>query len=146
MARSTYADRDPNWPTCMVDGCDRPCANHGGGKPKHVCSRHHTMKMNGTYPKPIKCENEDGHLGWYCPTNIQLILNYVCDNVMNSKQAKSLIHEDHINGRKDGHNNNQQNIQYLCSICHQIKTMKEGDNKGFKYVETPTVTLLNEMK
>ncbi len=37
---------------------------------------------------------------------------------------------------KDGNhlNNTAENVQELCNNCHGIKTLLQGDHKGYRYV------------
>ena len=134
MARKpTYADLDPNWPICSTPGCDRKCANHGGGVPKRFCSKCHNSLTKGTYDKPMVCSNKDERLGFKCPIDYEALLPQIGQGVLTEKVIKHTIHCDHINGRRDGENSSDGNIQWICTFCHAIKTSLEGDNKGFKY-------------
>ena len=133
MKKPTYADLDPNWPICSTPDCDRKCANHGGGVPKRFCSRCHTKLQKGTYDKPMECANADGRLGFTCPVDYKFLLSQVGNGYLTEKVIKHTIHCDHKNGRRDGDNSSGDNIQWICGLCHGMKTSLEGDNKGFKY-------------
>ena len=136
--RIPYHEQIADWPECSTPDCHRPCGNHGGGVPKRFCSRCHTKLVNGTYDKPMVCANKDSRLGFCCPVDYDMLLPEIGKGLLTEKLIKHTIHCDHINGRRDGDNASDGNIQWICTFCHAIKTSLEGDNKGFKYVSPQT--------
>jgi len=117
-------------PMCINEGCNTPAAygktNQSGGKRyRPFCSACHDADY-GRRPykpgvKPFKkrrCNNEDGKLGFLCPTDFSKIPPW----------AKGVTQIDHIDG--DRNNWAKENIQELCCSCHPIKTGMYGDTKG----------------
>lgn len=87
---------------------------------KHYCSDCNRRIKNGLEPrkgveffKKDYCENKDSRLGFKCPVDETF------------KFPNSVLHGDHIDGNHE--NNVPENLQTLCSICHNIKGLKEGD-------------------
>src|ERR1035437_1220433 len=107
------------------------CANAGCNKPvivrdwkyysfKHLCSDCSHKIRKGLLPrdgvlfnKKNYCENKDGRLGFICPID------------PNFKFPSSVLHGDHIDGNHE--NNDPNNLQTLCSICHHLKGLHTGD-------------------
>lgn len=87
---------------------------------KHLCSDCQSRLSKGlppregvTFYKKNYCENKDGILGFKCPVD------------PNWKFPNSVLHGDHIDGNHE--NNNPENLQTLCSICHHLKGLSSGD-------------------
>lgn len=87
---------------------------------KHICSDCQRRLSKGlpprdgvTFYKKNYCENKDARLGFKCPVNEDF------------QFPNSVLHGDHIDG--DHENNEPENLQTLCSICHHLKGMKSGD-------------------
>jgi hypothetical protein len=96
------------------------------------------------YLRPI-CENHQGKLGHKCFIKDEMFISIqtMFDKTKELREQgiynfedypeytdgvaciKSL-HVDHIDGNPE--NNNEDNLQVLCPICHQYKTKKNGDN------------------
>lgn len=94
---------------------------------KCYCSNCQTLMKNNLNEngniKLIKkdyCENIDGRLGFTCPVNVN-------DNF---KFKNSDLQLDHKDG--DNQNNNKENIQTLCLICHSRKSIKNKDYNSYK--------------
>ena len=64
------------------------------------------------------CENIDGRLGFICTATI-------VDECLGAQ-----LDVDHRDGNKK--NNNIENLQTLCAVCHRYKTWKEKDMKSKK--------------
>jgi len=102
-------------PKCVVEGCNS-VGQHTGVRRKDgsvvyraQCDAHHRLRynMNGGYRlyKKDYCENIDGRLGFKCTTT-------VIDACM-----LDVDHIDHVH-----ENNSEENLQTLCSCCHNYKT------------------------
>jgi len=100
--RGKISDANPRWRVHCGD-CQK--ASYGG-KPH---------KPGVTPFKTGKCSNTDGHLGFDCPVNWNGLPVW----------SKGLTEVDHVDG--DFTNNNLDNLDELCSICHQLKGQWSGD-------------------
>jgi hypothetical protein len=81
-----------------------------------ICASCHLKTCTPTsYRKYVKeyCENVDGRLGFVCTTSII------------KGDPFGTLECDHIDG--DPSNNEEYNIQTLCSCCHKVKTGISGD-------------------
>jgi hypothetical protein len=104
-------------PKCVEIGCDNYADNAGNGKYHKLCSYHHKSKynMNGYAHKNYRkdyCENVDGRYGFVCTSTIVA--------------PRWQLEVDHIDG--DRTNNDENNLQTLCSCCHRYKTMLFEEN------------------
>lgn len=111
-------------PTCVVVGCGQPATyrkrrKNGNYDFRSVCTKHHKTKLKVT--KGMRCENDDGHLGFPCTATI-------IDPVQ--------LHIDHVDGNR--HNNNTENHRVYCANCHAVKTIRNGDHKNRYDQEVPT--------
>ena len=127
---------DHNNRTCKFIGCNT-LGQHLGKynkdgtiRRRSLCSNHHyiyTAAKKGLnknqwknsfhkYKKYRKeyCENIDGRLGFKCTATIV--------------NPYWQLDADHINGNPT--NNEEANIQTLCSNCHRMKTMISADGKS----------------
>jgi len=115
-------------PICSNDGCNKGCHNMVGNDkmPRYraVCGSCHAADMGnkayGVGVIPIKtgiCSNIDGHLGWVCPVNWDLV----------PKWASGMTDIDHIDGNR--YNNNPGNHAELCPMCHRPKGQRSGDTR-----------------
>ncbi len=114
-------------PTCANKGCEnnvvvRDWKNYSF---KHICSDCKSREQKGrdpregvTFYKKKYCENIDGRFGFVCPVK------------EGWKFPNSVLHGDHIDG--DHENNNPNNLQTVCSICHHMKGMESGDFNSAK--------------
>ena len=103
-------------PICVNTGCDQPVtyshtARSGVRRWRPVCSRCQRASYgNGDHAPgvvPIKkahCENQDGRLGYQCTAHIAY---------------PGVLELDHRDG--DRCNNDPDNIQTLCKVCHSYK-------------------------
>jgi len=109
-------------PTCVNEGCgnDVIVRDWKYYSFKHVCSNCKTREQKGlpmrdgvkSYKKTF-CENRDERLGFSCPVSPSFQL------------PNGVLHGDHIDGEHE--NNEMENLQTLCSICHHIKGHSSGD-------------------
>ena len=109
-------------PTCVNQGCNNNVIVRDWKyySFKHVCSNCKHREQRGMPMRPgvrsykkKYCENEDGRLGFYCPVSLDFEL------------PNGVLHGDHLDG--DHENNQMENLQTLCSICHHIKGKISGD-------------------
>ena len=120
--------RDNNMrPICVNHGCDDSVTYsrkdiQGNERWRPHCS-HCQAASWGKWPhragvmpfKTGKCNNRDGHLGFKCLIKWSLI----------PKGAKGMTEIDHIDG--DSSNNDLDNLDELCPICHKLKGQMHGD-------------------
>lgn len=109
-------------PKCVNEGCNNSVIVRDWKyySFKHLCSNC-TFRMKNnlpplpgiTYYKKKYCENKDGRLGFTCPVKEDFEFPH------------SVLHGDHIDGNHE--NNNVNNLQTLCSICHHLKGLHTGD-------------------
>ena len=120
--RVRYLAEGNKIPTCVNQGCENNVVVRDWKyySFKHVCSNCKSREKKGlkmregvTSYKKRYCENRDGRLGFVCPVSYEF------------QFPNNVLHGDHIDG--DHENNNPQNLQTLCSICHHIKGHKSGD-------------------
>lgn len=117
-------------PICINHGCDKPVIPSTGKvtdknpRWRAVCGTCQTASYGGgklaegvTPFITGKCKNIDGHLGWDCFTNWDLI----------PADMKGITEIDHKDG--DHKNNVLENVQELCVLCHKYKGQQEGDYK-----------------
>ena len=119
-------------PKCVIEGCNKPGQHTGHYRKdgtvvyRKLCDAHHAIRynMDGGYTlhKKDYCENADGRLGFVCTTTI-----------VDSCQ----LDVDHVN---NNHNdNNVENLDTLCSCCHNYKTRYFS-----KYTELTDIRTLYE--
>lgn len=120
-------------PTCINYGCNEPVVyshKEKDGRPRWRIHCSHCQKASygkwehrqGVHPYKLgECSNVDGHLGFRCVMNWSLIPEW----------AKGMTEVDHKDG--DHSNNNLDNLEELCPICHKLKGQLMGDYKGHRY-------------
>jgi len=100
--KGKVTDNNPRWRVHCGD-CQK--ASYGGKEHKP-----------GVTPfKTGKCSNTDGHLGFDCMIKWSKVPNW----------AKGMTEVDHIDGNSI--NNNINNLDELCPICHKLKGQISGD-------------------
>jgi hypothetical protein len=114
-------------PVCINHGCNQPVtysnlSQQGIPRYRVHCSHcqgasygRHAHKFGVTPYRTGRCSNHDGHLGFPCATDFELIPNW----------AKGTTEVDHKDG--DRNNNAPNNLQELCKICHRIKGQVNKD-------------------
>ncbi len=110
-------------PTCINLGCGRPCATDGK-RFRPVCSACH--RHGGARPgvlafKKHRCDNVDGRLGFTCFVDWSKVPSWFRITQLDHKDGNHL-------------NNTPENVQELCNNCHGVKTLSQGDHKGYRYV------------
>ena len=120
-------------PTCVNHGCNESVAySHTDARGNKRWRPHcwHCQQASfgkrehrpGVVPfKTGKCSNIDGHLGFDCIIKWTKV----------PKWAKGMTEIDHIDGNHA--NNDPNNLQELCPMCHKLKGQLEGDYKGHRY-------------
>ena len=113
-------------PKCVNYGCTRPVA-HSGTRYRPVCGHCHKAGYGaqeyttGVLPvRTGKCGNDDGHLGFACPTDYK-----------KAPWAVGVTDIDHIDGNHL--NNKLSNLVELCPMCHKQKSKLNGDHMGYRY-------------
>ncbi len=115
-------------PICINFGCEKPVA-HDGKRFRPHCG-HCQGASWGKHPHaagviPFKkgiCSNHDNHLGFPC---------YIDWERVNATQGRIKTHIDHIDG--DHMNNTVENCKELCVPCHDEKSRRDGNFKGYRY-------------
>ena len=120
--KEEYLSSGKKIPKCSNKGCDNDVIVRDWKyySFKHKCGDCTNRLQKGlppregvTFYKKNYCENKDGRLGFTCPVNSDFIF------------PNSVLHGDHIDGNHE--NNEPENLQTLCSICHHLKGMSTGD-------------------
>lgn len=113
-------------PVCLNYGCERPVAD-SGARWRPVCGHCHRAGYGGQeYSYGVlpfrtgRCMNNDGHLGFVCPTSYK-----------KAPWAVGVTEIDHIDG--DHLNNTLENTVELCPMCHKKKGMLNGDYAQRRY-------------
>ena len=120
-------------PICINHGCNKPVTySHKDdlGNPRWRIHCGHCQKASygghqhapGVTPwKQGKCSNHDNHLGFPCGIDYK-----------KAPWAIGITEVDHKDG--DHTNNNVDNLDELCPMCHKRKSMTNGDHKGYRYI------------
>ena len=119
-------------PTCINHGCNELCVyshkdTQGNPRWRVHCS-HCQQARYGKHPHRSgvtpyctgKCLNHDGHLGYPCPTNYK-----------KAPWAEGITEVDHKDG--DCTNNDHDNLDELCHMCHKRKGKESGDYNNQKH-------------
>lgn len=120
-------------PICVNHGCNKPVTfshkDENGFRRWRVHCCHCQKASYGGHPHapgvtPFKkgvCSNTDGHLGFKCVINWNKVPDW----------AKGMTEIDHKDG--DYTNNDKDNLDELCPICHRLKGQMVGDFNRFKH-------------
>ena len=123
-------------PICINEGCGKPATfsrtEKDGRKRWRVHCAHCQGASYGKHPhrpgvKPFKtgiCSNQDGRLGFSCSVDYNA-----------HPHAIGVTEVDHIDGNHC--NNDINNLQELCPVCHSLKSKIHGNNRGYRY-STPS--------
>ena len=118
-------------PICINHGCSKPVTfsntDADGNRRWRVHCTHCQAASYGKWPHrdgviPFKtgyCSNSDSHLGFPCAINYK-----------KAPWAKGMTEVDHKNG--DFKDNNVNNLDELCPMCHKRKGHLAGDHDGWK--------------
>ena len=119
-------------PTCVNHNCYEPVTyshkdTQGNSRWRPHCSHCQSASWgkwphrDGVVPfKTGKCNNRNGHLGFKCLIKWSQI----------PTGAKGMTEIDHIDG--DHTNNDLDNLDELCPICHKLKGQMNGDYDNTK--------------
>lgn len=130
--------------TCINPGCNRQQVYYRKDKKGHptyrsTCSSCHEASIGRSKYKigvtPMRkgiCSNTDGHLGWEC--------NF--DPTIYPAGVHPPTQIDHIDGNHQ--NNDPANHDELCSNCHDVKTVLNGDNKKGRAAKKEIVDAADE--
>ena len=125
-------------PICINHGCNKQATyshkdEQGNKRWRIHCSHCQKASFGGqahtpgvTPYKTGRCVNHDGHLGFPCPTNFDLI----------PVDARGMTEVDHKDG--DHSNHDLENLEELCVVCHKIKSQRNGDHNNQKHVSGRT--------
>lgn len=80
--------------------------------------------------KTGRCTNTDAHLGFECPVDWTVLPAW----------AKGITEIDHRDG--NAYNNDPHNLDELCSICHKLKGIQNGDFNNQRKSALPGNTMM----
>jgi hypothetical protein len=121
-------------PKCINEGCGNDATFSSTSKDGRKRWRVHCSHCQGARygkhahrpgVKPYetgKCVNQDGRLGFPCPTDYT-----------KAPHAIGVTDIDHIDG--DHTNPDHGNLQELCPICHKLKGKLAGNYQGHRYAK-----------
>ena len=127
VMKQKFFDEENILPNCVNDGCNRNVAVRywSTWAFKTECSTCQQARVTGkmglamsgvTIHKKTYCENTDGHLGWFCPVDIDAFVE------LGMLNALDLEHTDGDHG-----NNVHSNVKTICKLCHGKKSIQFGD-------------------
>lgn len=124
IQKEKFFERGFELPNCVNDGCNNKVAvrNWSNWSFKTECSRCQNDRKKGTtrdgiiIHKKKYCENIDGHLGFKCP--VPTIESWEGFEI-------GCLDLDHLDG--DHNNNNKENVRTYCKLCHNRKSIEQGD-------------------
>ena len=121
-------------PTCINYGCNSPVVysstdSKGNKRWRIHCSNCQKASYGATQHRPGvtpyktgRCSNVDGHLGFPCP--------------MDYGKAPWAVGQTEVDHSDGNHmNNNLDNLDELCPICHKEKGKRAGDFCGHRYYQ-----------
>lgn len=117
---------------CKAPGCTSHLTMWKGPGEKDYCDKH--QRNLSTYGGLATHAKEYSQLREHCcaecgfdPAKLPRISKYKeSDPVLHNSMIRSALTVDHIDG--DHENNAPENLQTLCSNCHNIKTIENGDH------------------
>jgi len=138
---------------CRIPYCKNEVIERGKGVrgPHHNCCKRclpHFKRTNnpirdvhriiafGQYESlgQIKCKGcGDSLLSHWNRHCLFLYRDIELSNNQKRETAYKLFQVDHINGREKKDYNNPENLQILCSNCHDSKSIFFGDKNGYRY-------------
>lgn len=114
---------------CTVEGCNHFLTAYQGPGSETLCRRHQknlaeygglgTIKKVYSHHRSTHCEGCG-----YTPLTDERVQS-VEDPKIRNRLARTLLTVDHIDGNHA--NNDPENLQTLCTVCHAIKTVINGD-------------------
>lgn len=114
---------------CTVEGCNKFLTAYQGPGSDTLCRSHQknlaeyggmgTIKKVYSHHRDTHCE----HCG-YTPLTDERVQSQEDPKIRN-RLARTLLTVDHIDGNHE--NNSPENLQTLCTVCHAIKTVVNGD-------------------
>ena len=114
---------------CSIEGCENFLTAYQGPGSDTLCRYHQknladygglaTTKKSYSQHRGTHCE----HCG-YTPLTDKRVQD-VEDLKVRNRLCRTLLTVDHIDGNHE--NNDDENLQTLCTVCHAIKTVINGD-------------------
>lgn len=114
---------------CTIEGCNKFLTAYQGPGSDTLCREHQknlseyggmaTTKKSYSQSRETHCSSCG-----YTPYSDEMIQS-VEDPKMRNQIIRYVLHVDHIDGNHE--NNAPENLQTLCSRCHSIKTVINGD-------------------
>lgn len=133
-----YSENDRS--VCIVHGCCNPTfkPNKKWGQQQRVCKRHYyamkSGRVGGNWQRDIHNFHRKGECADCGVTAFELGFRIFSGHIEGVrvrdviKKGMQVLQGDHINGRTGDNAHTAENIQTLCSTCHHIKTIREGDH------------------
>ena len=129
LLKEGVALRNARKTRCSAGGCENFLTAYQGPGSEHLCRDHQknlaeygglaTTKKVYSHQRKTHCE----HCGYTPLTDTRV--QDVADLKVRNRLCRTLLTVDHIDGNHE--NNNDENLQTLCTVCHAIKTVINGD-------------------
>lgn len=124
---------------CCMDGCGKPLTKWQGPGQDLYC-RDHQIKLveyggmgRSDRPHTLNREWVCAHCGYDPREDIRFAK--IEDPIVKHRAMRACMIGDHTHRQVDGGDNSATNIQTLCSICNNIKTVTEEDYMPKKLVD-----------
>lgn len=120
---------------CAVEGCGEILTPFSGPGQDKLCREHQLMLRE--YGGPARLDRpwtfHKQNVCSCCGKTFEDIVDLfkidisVFDDVMLSRLSRSFFVGDHITRQSDGGNHSSKNIQTLCIVCNNVKTIASDD-------------------